>query len=153
MTFFDYPDGSAESRTDQVSFLADASDEDWAAIRAHAELRHFTPGQVVTAEGEVDRSLYIVVDGLLEVAVPEGRRGRSRRVGTVEPGTVIGEISFFDGRARSATVRALADTKLLRLSHDVFEALAAKEPALGRAILFELGRALALRLRDVEARQ
>ena len=150
-SFFDYPDGSAETGSEQPAFLADASDDDWAAIRAHAEVRHYTPGQTVVDGGEADRSLYIVVEGELEATVPEGRRGRSRRVASIEAGTVIGEVSFFDGRPRSAAVRAVTEARLLRLSHDAFEALAAKEPALGRAILFDIGRVLALRLRDVEA--
>lgn len=151
MAFFDYPDGSAETAADQAAFLVDASDDDWAAIRAHGELRHFTPGQVVMAADEVDRALYVVIDGTLEASVAEGRRGRARRVAAIEAGTVIGEVSFFDGRPRSAAVRALTDVRVLRLSYEAFEALAAKEPALGRRILLDIGRVLALRLRDVEA--
>lgn len=150
MTFFDYPDGSAGSAAEQPAFLVDASDDDWAAIRAHAEVRHFTPGQVVMAADDVERALYIVVEGTLEAAIAEGRRGRSRRVAAIEAGTVMGEVGFFDGRPRSATVRAVTDVRALRLDYDAFEALAAKEPALGRRILLDIGRVLALRLRDVE---
>jgi CRP/FNR family transcriptional regulator, cyclic AMP receptor protein len=150
VAFFDYPDGSAETAADKAAFLVDASDDDWAAIRAHAELRHFTPGELVMAADEVDRALSIVVDGTLEVSITEGRRGRARRLATIEPGTVIGEVSFFDGRPRSASVRALTDVRVLRLSYESFEVLAAKEPALGRRILLDIGRVMALRLRDVE---
>jgi SulP family sulfate permease len=151
VSFFDYPDNSAGASRTSFAFLADASDDDWAAIRAHAELVHVRPGEAVIGEGDTDRALYIVVDGILEATVPQGRRGRERRVSTMEAGTVIGEVGFFDGQPRSAMVRAVTDAKLLRLGHDGFEFLAAKEPALGRAILFDLGRVLALRLRAVEA--
>lgn len=153
MSFFDYPDGSGDERPADKAFLADASDEDWDAIRAHAELLHVAPGHAVIAEGIADRSLYIVVEGQLEATVPHGRRGRQRRVSTIEPGTVLGEVGFFDGQPRSASVLAVTDAKLLRLAYDDFEALSAKEPALGRRILLDMGRALALRLRDVEALQ
>lgn len=150
-SFFDYPDGSAdEAEPQQFAFLADASDDDWAAIRAHGELRHFRPGETVTDHGEVDRALFIVVDGQLEVVVADGRRHRERRVNTIEAGTVVGEIGFLDGRPRSAKVRAVVDSKLLRLTYEAFEVLAAKEPCLGRQILFDIGRVLADRLRDVE---
>ena len=149
--FFDYPDDSSEPTTDQFAFLADASDEDWAAIRAHGELRHFRPSETVIAEGEVDRALYIVVEGELEAVVVEGKRGKSRRVSSIEAGMVLGEVSFFDGRPRSAAVRAVTDATLLRLSKGGFDVLAAKEPALGRNILFDIGRTLAARLRDIEA--
>lgn len=151
-SFFDYPgDDTPTTTQDDFAFLADATDADWAAIRAHAELRHFQAGETVMADGDVDQSLYVVVDGELEAVVSEGRKGRNRRVNTMQPGMVIGEIGFFDGRPRSAAVRAVTEAKLLRLTKDAFDVLAAKEPHLGRAILFDLGRTLAARIRDVEA--
>jgi CRP-like cAMP-binding protein len=68
------------------------------------------------------------------------------------PGSVLGEIAFFDGKPRSASVRALTDTELLRLSADAFEVLSTRHPDVGRKILLDLGRVLALRLRHTEAR-
>ena len=150
MSFFDYPGATPEQPTAATAFLPHATDEDWAVIREHAEVLHATPGQVVAHEGSVDRSLYIVLDGVLEATLG-GRRGARRRVSTMEAGTVMGEIGFFDGQPRSAAVRAVTDTRLLRLGFDAFEALAAKDPALGRAILLDLGRVLAARIRAVEA--
>lgn len=151
MSFFDYPDGSAEATPEHVAFLADASDADWAAIRAHGEVLHLRPRQVVIGDGDSDRSLYVIIEGALEATVPHGRRGRERRVATMEAGSVIGEVAFFDGQPRSAAVRAVDDAKVLRLTYEAFEILAAKEPALGKAILLDLGHVLATRLRAVEA--
>lgn len=151
MSFFDYPDGSSSDAPASFTFLADASDDEWATIRAHAELVHLRPGEVLIGEGDADRALYIVVAGTLEATVAEGRRGRERRISTMEAGAVLGEVGFFDGAPRSAAVRAVADARLLRLGLDAFQFLAAKEPALGQSILFDLGRVLATRLRAVEA--
>ncbi|MCA1671302.1 MAG: cyclic nucleotide-binding domain-containing protein [Actinobacteria bacterium] len=66
-------------------------------------------------------------------------------------GSVFGELSFFDGRPRSALVRAVTDGQLLRLSFDAFEVLSAKEPVLARSVLLDLGRILAARLRSTQA--
>lgn len=151
MSFFDYPTGTADTSSSSATFLADASDEEWATIRAHSELVHTCPGETLISEGDADRALYIVVDGALEATVAVGRRGRERRISTIEAGTVIGEVGFFDGGRRSAVVRAVSDARLLRLGHESFQVLAAKDPALGQAILFDLGRVLATRLREVEA--
>lgn len=151
MSFFDYPDGSSGDASASPAFLAEASDDEWASIRAHTELVHLCPGETLMGEGDTDRALYIVVDGTLEALIAQGRRGHERRISTMEAGTVLGEVGFFDGGPRSAVVRAVSDARLLRLGHDAFQFLAAKEPALGRAILFDLGRALAIRLRTVEA--
>ena len=62
--------------------------------------------------------------------------------------SVTGEMAFLDGRPRAATIRALTDGDLLRLSFEAFEALSARHPELGRAILLDLGRILAARLRQ-----
>ena len=151
MSFFDYPEGGTGAPPPSPGFLANGSDGDWALIREHAELLHIRPGETVIAEGDLDDALYILVDGTLEATVVEGRRGRDRRIAKIEAGTVIGEVGFFGGGRRTAAVKATSDAKLLRLGRDSFEFLAAKEPALGRAILFDLGSALAGRLRAVEA--
>jgi CRP-like cAMP-binding protein len=153
VSFFDYPDGdtATDAGPTTAAFLAGASDADWDAIRAHSEVRSYRAGETVVAEGDCDRALFIIMSGTLEAVVRDGRRGRSRRVSVMEPGTVTGEVGFFDGRGRSAAVQAATDARLLRLSFAAFEHLAAKEPALGRAILLDLGRVLAGRLRAVEA--
>jgi CRP/FNR family transcriptional regulator, cyclic AMP receptor protein len=89
--------------------------------------------------GDDDRALYLVLSGRLEALV-----GGSP---SIDPGSVFGELAFLDGLPRSATVRAVEDGEALRLSFDAFEVLAARHPELGRAILLDLGRIAALRLR------
>jgi CRP-like cAMP-binding protein len=152
VSFFDYPGGDAGADGGPAgSFLADASDADWDAIREHSEVRRYRPGETVVARGDCDRALFIIVSGTLEASVSHGRRGRDTRVAVMEAGTVIGEVGFFDGQPRSAAVRAVTDAHLLRLSRECFDHLAAKHPALGRAMLLCLGGVLAGRLRAVEA--
>jgi CRP/FNR family transcriptional regulator, cyclic AMP receptor protein len=147
-SFFDYP-GDLPNELG-ATFLASATDDDWAEIRAHGEVRRHRAGETVIAGGQADRSLYVVLSGRLEAVMAQGRR-RQRRVTVMDTGTVVGEVGFLDGLPRSATVRALDDVELLRLPFGAFEALAAKNPALGRAILLDLGRILAMRLRTVES--
>ena len=78
--------------------------------------------------GALDRSLYLILDGLLEVLVDRGRRGH-RRIAAIGPGSVIGELSFFDGGARSALVRAVTPAELAELSPTEFDVLAIASPA------------------------
>jgi CRP/FNR family cyclic AMP-dependent transcriptional regulator len=65
----------------------------------------------------------------------------------IHPINTVGESAFLDGRPRAVTVRALTDGEVLRLSFDAFEALAARDPGLGREILLDVGRILSARLR------
>jgi CRP-like cAMP-binding protein len=148
-SLFDYPTGEASETQSEEFFLHQASDSDWAALNNYTQTRRLRPGETVMTPGDVDRSLYIVVDGTLEAVIP-GRRGAWRQLSTFAAGSVIGELSFFDGQPRSATVRALTDATLARLSLDSFNSLAASKPALARLILLDLGRILATRLRGAQ---
>lgn len=146
MSFFDYPTEPAGTLADPDYFLPDASDQEWATLLGHTRQRWFGAGDAVISAGARDRSLYLILDGSLEVLVPRGRRGH-QRVASLGAGSVIGELSFFDGGTRSALVRAVTAAELAELSPAEFEALAAADPALARRLLFELGRILARRLR------
>jgi CRP-like cAMP-binding protein len=127
--------------------MPDRTDEQWEKLVAHSERRTFRAGDEVIRRGEIDRALYIVLAGDLEMRLSEGRRSPVLRVPT---GSVIGEIAFFDGKARSTTVRAATDVEVLRLSLDEFNALAAEDSSLARAMLFDLARILATRLRQTD---
>lgn len=149
-SFFDYdadqatPAVATEPRTDDLVFLSRAGDAEWDKLLAHTQLCPFTAGDVVLHEGDAERTLYIVGDGELE-ALPS--RDGAWHAATIGPGMVAGDLSFFDGRPQPVTVRAATGCELLRLNLDAFEVLAAREPALGRMVLLDLGRILALRLR------
>jgi len=144
--FFDYPTASVKEAADEVLFLPDRSERDWEKLLAHTDSRPFRPGDEVIRAGDLDRSLYIVTEGTLEMLLPQ-RDGAGKSFKTIEAPTVIGELCFVDGGARSTTLRALTDGELRRLSYDSFEVLAAREPELARAVLFDIGRILSQRLR------
>jgi CRP/FNR family transcriptional regulator, cyclic AMP receptor protein len=127
--------------------LPDRSKEDWERLLGHSEMLRFGPGDLVIRAGEEDRALYIVAEGTLEIVL-YNERGEEHRYGTIGARSVTGEMAFLDGRPRAATIRALTDGELLRISFESYEALAARHPELGRAILLDLGRILAARLRQ-----
>lgn len=125
----------------EPAFLADCLTEDWERIERHALRRRFAAGEEVVRAGEEDRSLLIVLSGVLEFVV-EGRI-----VSRIEAPTLVGEVGFFDPGPRSGTLRASVDGELLQLGFAEFEALAAASPALARTILLDAGRIVARRLR------
>lgn len=146
MSFFRYPSGTTDSGEATLAFLDGASEADWQAITAHAELQRFASGDMLLAAGSRDDAFCILVEGTVEVFVRH-RPFPDRVLDRLNAGTVFGEISFFDGGARSASIRALSTGSLLRVTRRSFDVLAAWEPQLGRRILTDLGRILATRLR------
>lgn len=142
-SFFDYPSDDGRADSDFV-LLEHWSDDQWRVLRSFTEYRRFRAGESVVSMGETDRSLHVVIEGTLEVLLG-GRRPRRTTLGA---GSLIGEVAFFDGLPRTADVRAVTDADLLHLTPERFEVFAAKHPDLGRELLMDLGRLLALRLRQ-----
>lgn len=71
------------------------------------------PGEVLMREGTPGDAFYLLVRGLLHV---EGKDllDAPRRVATVEPGTVLGEIAVLTREPRTATVTADTEAEVLR---------------------------------------
>jgi CRP/FNR family cyclic AMP-dependent transcriptional regulator len=97
------------------------------------------PGARVYAEGDEGSSLYIVLEG--EVELLRGELSLER----VGPGRFFGEISTLDGVPRSLSARAAKPTTLLRLEREDLLALMEDAPALG----IGLSQHLALRVREL----
>ena len=138
--FFQYPGTQDLTDAQQPGFLEDRGEEDWALLLDHTETRRFRAGQQVLTQGELDRALYMLVDGRLHA--PSG---------TVLPTSTFGEAAFLDGRPRAVTVTATTEPEVLRHSHEAFVSLSARRPDLGRADLLDLGRILAARLHNAGA--
>ena len=145
-SFFDYPgDDLGPTADDDVGFLAGFDEDDVAVLLEHAEVRRVRAGHTLIAVGEVDASIFVVTSGSLEARVPHRRKHLV--LSALPEGSVVGELSFFDGKPRSAEVVAVTDAEVVRLSPEGFDALSAAHPALGRRILLDLARVLAGRLR------
>jgi len=145
-TFFDYPDVQAHEAAHELAFLADRDERDWEKLLSHTDARPFSVGDTVIHAGDVERALYIVTSGVLSMFLPQ-HDGGAKEFKTIEAPTVLGELCFVSGGPRSTTVTAMTDGETRRLSYESFEVLAAREPELGRAILLDIARILAQRLR------
>lgn len=140
-SFFDYPSAGGGPHRDQLTFLPDRTPEDWAILLEHTETLRFSTGEPVMRQGELDRSLYLLTRGRLVA------RAGTRNFKMIESPSVVGEVAFLDGGARTATLLAAGEVELNRMSMEAFEVLAARHPELARAVLFDLGRIVAARLR------
>ena len=140
--FFQYPTlgggSTAPEPAPDPGFLPHATVEEWDAVLAATETLRFHPGDTVLRAGERDRAFYLLLDGRLEV------EGSGAEVVAPAP---VGVAAFLDGQPRAVTLLAKGHGELARMSWDAYEALAARDPRLGRTILVDLGRGLAARLR------
>ena len=75
----------------------------------------FKAGDVVFSVGESADHLYYIDKGRVEVVV------RDTRLAVLGPGDIVGEQGCLERRPRNATVRALEDASLVKLSRSEFE--------------------------------
>ncbi len=151
-SFFNYDSVEVHERSDQLALLAGRPRSDWAKVLAHTETRRFSRDETIISAGETDRALYLLTEGTLGVRL---QADTEKTFKAIDAPSVVGEVAFLDGGPRSATLFAISDGELLRLRMESFETLSAREPELGRAILFDLARIVTQRLRlasDVIAR-
>ena len=100
-----------------------------ALAELEGELEWFAmPGGAVLFEyGDVSDALYVLKSGSLGAFKPDAD-GRFRLDGVVAAGETVGELGLIVDQPRSATVRALRDSELLRLSRRGFTALIEHHP-------------------------
>ena len=124
-------------------FMPEATASDWATVFSHAEVRRIAAGLALVQAGEQDRALYLLTEGTVGVRLPRDEGAFK----TIDAPSVLGELAFFDGRPRSATLDAVTDVEVVRLDADAFARLSAEALGLAQAMLLDLARILALRLR------
>jgi CRP-like cAMP-binding protein len=139
--FFRYPSAAAEPAASAPGFLDNCSEREWQTLLSMMQTRKLRAGEIVFAEGDLDRALYLLTAGVVELS------GTSSPPASVEAPAPLGELAFIDGDRQPAAARAVTDGVVLRRSFDAFESLAARDPHLATRVLLDLGRVLAARLR------
>ncbi|HEV8122821.1 MAG TPA: cyclic nucleotide-binding and patatin-like phospholipase domain-containing protein [Gemmatimonadales bacterium] len=113
-------------------------------IAGQVEWRHIHGGSVLFRQGDEGDALYVVVSGRLRVLLERAdRTGIRRALRDVSRGETVGEIALVTGEARTATVVALRDTELGRLSRAAFTRLLEHEPVTAMGLTRMLARWLA----------
>jgi predicted RND superfamily exporter protein len=81
-----------------------------------SEMHEYPAGEKLVAQGEIGRSMYLILDGRAEVVRTDDEVART--VATLEPGQVFGEIGYIRAIERTADVRALTPVTALRFDYD-----------------------------------
>ena len=105
-------------------------------------------GSVLFHQGDPGDAVYVVITGRLRVVYRQPD-GQTVVLGEIGRGETVGEMALLTGEPRSATVMAVRDSELARLSEDGFRALMSRKPELA----LHLARRLVIRLRRTMARR
>jgi hypothetical protein len=111
------------------------------AALAGQAIRHACPrGQPVVRTGEAGSSMFVVIEGLLQVAVP-GPGDRMIKGDDLYPGSIFGEFSLLTGAPRSATITPFVDSVVYEICKEDLQPVLTACPELAH----QLSRILAER--------
>jgi NTE family protein len=85
-------------------------------------------GATLFDAGEPSDALYVLRSGSLGAFRRRHDSDVEQRIGLIAAGESVGELGLIVDQPRSATVRALRDSELLRLSRTAFDALVKRQP-------------------------
>ncbi len=84
-------------------------------------------GDVLIKQGDEGDSLYFVLSGRLEASV-EQEDTETKKIGEIVRGETVGEMAIYTGEPRFATVTALRNSLLVKLSKEIFETVLKEYP-------------------------
>jgi CRP-like cAMP-binding protein len=117
----------------RVPLFSHVSRKGLEAIVSAADELDERAGTVLIGEGDLRRELFVLLDGSATVT----RQGEELR--TLGPGDFFGEIALLSGGARTATVKAATDVRVMMLAPQQFERVLGGEPSVRDEVLRALG--------------
>ena len=117
------------AKSELFSGLSDASLE---RVAGHLSEIRFSANEVICREGNVGRTMYIIIDG--QVSVSSDMGWGQRELDRKGPGEVFGEMALISNDVRSATVRSITETVCLQLDSESFDSLLDQDTLLAQRI-------------------
>ncbi|MEM1045223.1 MAG: cyclic nucleotide-binding and patatin-like phospholipase domain-containing protein [Pseudomonadota bacterium] len=119
------------------------SRKDLMALYRRVHKVHLRRGEVLIHRGDKAEALFFALSGRFSVHLDDP----AHPIAEIESGVPIGEIAFFAGGTRTATVKALRDAVVLKLRRPEFEELSQLIPSLSdwviQSLAQRLGRSIA----------
>jgi NTE family protein len=122
------------------SIFGRLTDEQLLELFRDGTLRQVPRGSVLLQEDAVSSSFFLVLTGRFQVFV----RDSSEPINEIGAGEPIGEIGFFSGRPRTASVFASRDSVVLELDWAAFSRVAHRLPDIYERLLYALANRLSV---------
>jgi CRP-like cAMP-binding protein len=114
-------------------------------------LRRYKAGDIIFEMGDVGDSLFIMVEGEVDVIHPQPN-GAAKVLATLAAPEFFGEMSLIDKEYRSATVRSRSECALLQLANENVHSFSKVYREGFTWLVVNIARVLSQRLRDANKR-
>jgi len=125
----------------EVPIFGLLDDEEREALAQMMDCRDFKEGEIIFHYGDSGGEIFILRDGNVELFI-ESTEGQKIVISENAKGDVIGELSFLDGGARTATALAREATQTLVMHRDRLLEFIDKHPHAAMDLLTAVGRRL-----------
>ena len=125
----------------KVGLLRDVSPEARLALAKVAERREISGGECLVRQGDPADTLFFVEAGRFRVLI-ETDAG-AKVVAQIESGEPVGELAFFGGGTRTATLQASRDSVVMAVDRLAYDGVVAKHPELAAMLLKSVSQRLA----------
>jgi len=112
--------------------LCKLNEDDRKMVEGLFEVASYSSGDLIVSEGELGGELYLLRSGSADISCLSG--GKSVRVASAGEGSLFGEMSFLTGDVASATVTAVEDCVVYKLSRGAYSELMLKNQDLVYAL-------------------
>ncbi len=134
----------------EIELFKGRKPETIAALEGFMEKRSYKAGEMIFEGGDTGDELFLIRRGEVRILLKLDET-HSHHISTFGRGAFFGEMSFLDGKPRSARAVAYTDTDLYGLSRAGFERLSEEHKKVAISLLEGLSRVLAGRLRFANA--
>ena len=110
----------------QIPLFSALSREDIAKVLGKMEERFYASGTTIFSQGDQGDAFYIIQTGAVQVVLEN--RGRAEVIRVLGPQEWFGEMALLSGEPRSATIAAVRDSLIWRLSRHAWDELIDKHP-------------------------
>ena len=108
-------------------FCAALTDEEVSRFVRYTRIREMGSQEVVADIGEISDRFYLVIGGSIKLLQVDGEK--EFEVGRIEPGCLVGEMSFFDRQPRTVRLRARrSGVRLLEINRQMYNRIRIEEP-------------------------
>jgi small-conductance mechanosensitive channel/CRP-like cAMP-binding protein len=114
---------------DRITLFADLDPEDLDHLACSIATRQYAAKKALVTAGETGKSMFMVVEGVVDVLAPNGAR-----LASLSPGAFFGERSLLTGEPRLADVRARTDVVAYELKHKDLRILTERRPEVGQKL-------------------
>lgn len=119
-------------------------EEDHLSLVSLWKVKTLKAGEVLFRKGEPGSAMYVVEEGEIEILLPVDPPVNEVQLSVLKEGEFFGELSLFADTPRTATARALEETRMVEMQRGDFITFVMERPSVGISMLSEMAKRLQL---------